>query len=137
MVRLVAPAIAQAVGQTAVVESRAGAGGTVGADMAAKAASGGYTLMVSHAAPHGIAAGIYPSLPYDPVAACTHLAMLCDTGNVLLVNKASPFRTLGEFRDAARARGVRYGSSGIGSITHLMGEVLAREANAPRLDCVP
>jgi tripartite-type tricarboxylate transporter receptor subunit TctC len=61
----------------------------------------------------------------------------CDTGNVLLVNKGSPFRTLGEFLGAARARGVRYGSSGIGSITHLMGEVLAREANAPRLDHVP
>ncbi|MFC0384297.1 Bug family tripartite tricarboxylate transporter substrate binding protein [Muricoccus vinaceus] len=135
--RLVAPGIGQALGSTIVVENRPGAGGTIGADAAAKAAPDGHTLVISHASPNGIAPGIYPSLPYDPVGDFTHIAMLCDTANVLMVNKGSPTPTLDAFLEKARGPGARYGSSGIGSITHLMGEVLTREARAPRLDHVP
>ena len=135
--RLVAPGIGAALGGTVVVENRPGAGGTIGADAAAKAVPDGHTLVISHASPNGIAPGIYPSLPYDPVGDFTHIAMLCDTANVLMVNKGSPTPTLAAFLDKARASGARYGSSGIGSITHLMGEVLTREARAPRLDHVP
>ena len=135
--RLIAPSLGQALGGTIVVENRPGAGGTIGADAAAKAAPDGHTLVVSHASPHGIAPGIYPSLPYDPVGDFTHIAMLCDTANVLMVNKGSPTPTLAAFLEKARGPGARYGSSGIGSITHLMGEVLTREARAPKLDHVP
>jgi len=135
--RLVAPGIGAALGTNLVVENRPGAGGTIGADAAAKAAPDGGTLVISHASPHGIAPGIYPSLPYDPVRDFTHVAMLCDTANVLMVNRGSPTRTLDAFLDLARTSGARYGSSGIGSITHLMGEVLTKEARAPRLDHVP
>ena len=135
--RLIAPSLGQALGGTIVVENRPGAGGTIGADIAAKAAPDGHTLVVSHASPHGIAPGIYPSLPYDPVGDFTHIAMLCDTANVLMVNKGSPTPTLAAFLEKARGPGARYGSSGIGSITHLMGEVLTREARAPKLDHVP
>ena len=67
----------------------------------------------------------------------THIAMLCDTANVLMVNKGSSTPNLDAFLDKARGPGARYGSSGIGSITHLMGEVLTREARAPKLDHVP
>ncbi|WP_458097314.1 Bug family tripartite tricarboxylate transporter substrate binding protein [Roseomonas sp. WA12] len=135
--RLVAPAIGGNLGATIVVENRPGAGGTIGADTAARAVPDGHTLVISHASPHGIAPGIYPSLPYDPVADFTHIAMLCDTANVLMVNKGSPTPNLDAFLDKARGPGARYGSSGIGSITHLMGEVLTREARAPKLDHVP
>ena len=136
--RLVTPAMGAALGQSILIENRAGAGGTIGASLAAKAAPDGYTLVVSHASPHGIAPGIYPSLPYNPVADFSHLAMLCDTGNALMVPAASPFRTLGDLLEAARnGGGMRYGTSGVGSITHLMGEVLAREARLPRLEHVP
>jgi tripartite-type tricarboxylate transporter receptor subunit TctC len=135
--RLVAPAIGQNLGGTLVVENRPGAGGTIGADAAAKAAPDGQTLVISHASPHGIAPGIYPALPYDPVGDFTHIAMLCDTANVLMVNKGSATPTLDSFITKARTTGARYGSSGIGSITHLMGEVLTREARAPKLDHVP
>jgi tripartite-type tricarboxylate transporter receptor subunit TctC len=136
--RLVTPAMGAALGQSILIENRAGAGGTIGADMAAKAAPDGYTLVVSHASPHGIAPGIYPALPYDPVGDFSHLAMLCDTGNALMVPAASPYRTLGDYLEAAKGGGgLRYGSSGVGSITHLMGEVLAQEAGLPRLEHVP
>ncbi|MCR0982258.1 Bug family tripartite tricarboxylate transporter substrate binding protein [Roseomonas populi] len=135
--RLVAPAIGANLGTTVVVENRPGAGGTIGADAAAKAAPDGTTLVISHASPHGIAAGVYPSLPYDPVADFTHVAMLCETANVLLVNKGSATPDLESFLSKARKDGARYGSSGIGSITHLLGEVLMREASVPKLDHVP
>ena len=136
--RLLTPAFSAALGQQVVVENRAGAGGSIGADLCAKAAPDGYTLVVSHASPHGIAPGIYPQLPYDPVTDFTHLAMLCDTGNALMVKADSPIRSFADYVAAARSgRGVRYGSSGIGSITHLMGEVLAKEAGLTKLDHVP
>ncbi|MBR0666079.1 tripartite tricarboxylate transporter substrate binding protein [Roseomonas hellenica] len=135
--RLVAPVLGQAIGQNVVIENRAGAGGTIGADMVAKAAPDGYTLIISHASPHGIAPGIYPQLSYDPVADFTHLGMLVDTPSALLVMARSPYRDLAQFLEAGRGAGVRYGSSGVGSTTHLFGEVLARDARAPKLDHVP
>jgi tripartite-type tricarboxylate transporter receptor subunit TctC len=135
--RLVTPALGSALGQQLVVENRAGAGGSIGADLCAKSAPDGYTLVVSHASPHGIAPGIYPQLPYDPVADFSHLAMLCDTANALMVKADSPIRSMADYLAAAKASGVRYGSSGIGSITHLMGEVLAKEAGLTKLEHVP
>ena len=135
--RLAAPALGAALGQQVVIENRAGAGGSIGADMAAKAAPDGYTLVVSHASPHGIAPGIYPQLPYDPVADFTHLAMLCDTANALMVKADSPLKSMADYLAAGRGAGLRFGSSGVGSITHLMGEVLAKEAGLSKLDHVP
>jgi len=135
--RLVAPALGAALGQSVVIDNRAGAGGTIGADLVAKSPPDGYTLVISHASPHGFAPGIYPQLPYDPVADFTHLGMLVDTPSALLVTGKSPFQTLDDLLAAARRGGVRYGSSGVGSSGHLLGEVLAKDAGAPRLDHVP
>ncbi|MCK8784440.1 tripartite tricarboxylate transporter substrate binding protein [Roseomonas sp. NAR14] len=135
--RLVAPPLGQAIGQGVVIDNRAGAGGTIGADHVAKSPADGYTLVISHASPHGFAAGIYPQLPYDPVADFTHLGMLVDTPSVILVKGDSPFRTLDDLRAAARDRNVTYGSSGIGSSGHLLGAVMERDANLPKLTHVP
>lgn len=123
--RIVVPHLSQALGQNVVLDNRAGAGGTIGADMAAKAPADGYTLVFSHASPHGIAKGIYPALPYDPVADFTHIAFVAETANTLLVKFDSPYRTLADYVAAAKAKpeGIRYGSSGIGSTTHLLGEL--------------
>ena len=119
--RLVAPALGAALGQSVLIDNRAGAGGTIGADMVAKSPPDGYSLVISHASPHGFAPGIYPQLPYDPVADFTHLGMLVDTPSALLVTGRSPFRTLDELLAAARRGSVRYGSSGVGSSGHLLG----------------
>ena len=135
--RLIAPPLGQALGATMVVENRAGAAGTIGADLVAKSAPDGYTLLISHSSPNGFAAGIYPQLPYDPVTDFTHIGMLVDTPSGLLVPGRSPFRSLADFLAAGRSQTLRFGSSGIGSSGHLLGAVLAKDGSAPMLDHVP
>lgn len=135
--RLMAPALSQALGQTVVVENRAGAGGVIGTDFVAKAAPDGYTFLVSHASVHVYSTATMPSLPFDPVTDFTHMGMLVEASNVLLVKGDSPYRTLEQYVTAAKTRAVRYGSSGIGSAPHLLGAMLSAEAAAPQLDHVP
>ena len=137
MARIAAAELAPRLGQSVLVENRVGGGGTVGADLAAKAVPDGYTLVMSHSSPHGAAAGTYPNLPYNPVEDFTHLALLAESANLLMVKGDSPLRTLADYIALARRQPVRYGSSGVGSMTHLMGEVLTRSAGLRELDHVP
>ncbi|NMJ42014.1 tripartite tricarboxylate transporter substrate binding protein [Roseomonas sp. JC162] len=135
--RLMAPVMSQALGQTVVVENRAGAGGVIGTDFVAKQPADGYTLLVSHASVHVFSTATMPTLPFHPVSDFTHMGLLVEAANVLLVKADSPYRTLDEYLAAARVRPVRYGSSGIGSAPHLLGAMLTGEANALNLDHVP
>lgn len=135
--RLMAPALSQALGQTVVVENRAGAGGVIGTDFVAKQPSDGYTLLVSHASVHVFSTATMPTLPFHPIGDFTHMGLLVEASNVLLVRANSPYQTLDQYLAAARTRPVRYGSSGIGSAPHLLGAMLTGAANAPNLDHVP
>ncbi|MGG5810441.1 Bug family tripartite tricarboxylate transporter substrate binding protein [Falsiroseomonas sp. CW058] len=135
--RLMAPMLAQALGQGVVVENRPGAGGLIGTDVVAKAPADGYTLLVSHASVHVYATATRPTLPFDPIADFTHMVHLVEAANVLLVRSNSPFQTLDQYVTAARTRPVRFGSSGIGSAPHLLGAMLSAEAAAPNLDHIP
>lgn len=135
--RLMAPAMAQALGQTVVVENRAGAGGVIGTDFVAKQPADGYTLLVSHASVHVFSAATMPTLPFHPINDFTHLGMLVEAANVLIVRADSPFKTLADYISAAKTRPVRYGSSGIGSAPHLLGAMMSSEAKAPDLEHVP
>ena len=136
--RILAPKLSAVLGTQVVVENRPGAGGTIGSDLAAKAPGDGYTLVMSHASPLGIAPGIYPKLPYDVVKDFTHISLVGHTPNVLIVPTASPYKTLADYIAAARAKPdeIGFGSSGIGSNTHLMGEQLSGLAGI-RLKHVP
>jgi len=135
--RLMAPMLSQSLGQTVVVENRAGAGGVIGTDFVAKQPADGYTLLVSHASVHVYSAATMPTLPFHPVTDFTHIGMLVEAPNVLLVKAESPYRTLDQYLTAARTRPVRYGSSGIGSAPHLLGAMLGGESAAANLDHVP
>lgn len=135
--RLMAPVMSQALGQTVLVENRAGAGGVIGTDYVAKQPADGYTLLVSHASVHVYSAATQPTLPFHPVTDFTHMGLLVEASNVLLVKANSPYRTLAEYLDAAKRQPVRYGSSGIGSAPHLLGVMLGAEARATNLDHVP
>jgi len=136
--RILAPKLTAGLGQQILVENRPGAGGTIGTDMAAKAPGDGYTLVMSHASPMGIAPGIYPKLPYDVSRDFTHITLIGHTPNILIVPADSPYKTLADYVAAAKAKpdSIAFGSSGVGSNTHLMGELLSSLAGV-KLKHVP
>jgi tripartite-type tricarboxylate transporter receptor subunit TctC len=135
--RLMAPHLSQALGQTVVVENRAGAGGLVGTDFVAKQPADGYTLLVSHASVHIYAAATRNVMPFGAVTDFTHMAMLVEAPMVILVRGQSPYTSLAQYVNDAKKKPVRYGTSGIGSANHLYGELLKIEGQAPNHDHVP
>ena len=135
--RLMAPHLSQALGQTVVVENRAGAGGLVGTDYVSKQAADGYTLLVSHASVHIYATATRRVMPFDPVNDLNHMGMLVEAPMVLLVRAQSLYETFEQYLTAAKTKPVRYGSSGIGSANHLFGEMLKIEGKVPQHDHIP
>ena len=135
--RLMAPHLSAALGQTVLVENRAGAGGLIGTEYVSRQPADGYNLLVSHASVHVYATATRRTMPFDAVSDFTHVGMLVEAPMVLLVRGASPFQTLEQYVTAAKTRPVRYGSSGIGSANHLFGELLKLEGKAPNHDHVP
>jgi tripartite-type tricarboxylate transporter receptor subunit TctC len=135
--RLMAPHLSQALGQSVVVENRPGAGGLIGTDYVAKQPADGYTLLVSHASVHIYATATRATMPCDPVADFTHMALLVEAPMVVLVRGNSPYQSFAQYMSDAKTKPVRYGTSGIGSANHLYGEVLKMEGPAPNHDHVP
>src|SRR5690349_8197904 len=112
-------------GQTIVVENRPGAGGTIAAAAAAKAAPDGYTIILV-ASGHAIVSYLYPSLPYDPLRDFTPLSFVGSSPNMMLVRTDSPFKTVADVVAAAREKPgqLSYGYAGNGTSPHLAGELL-------------
>jgi len=123
--RIVAAGLTETLGQPVVVENRSGAGGTVGADAAAKAPPDGYTLLSGGIATHGIAPVLYSKLGYDAVRDFSPLSMIGTTPNVLVVNPSFPARTVAEFVAQAKAAPgkINYGSPGVGTSPQLTMEL--------------
>jgi tripartite-type tricarboxylate transporter receptor subunit TctC len=84
-------------GQHLIVDNRAGAGGTIGTDIAAKAPADGYTLLLCGIWSHGVAPSLYKRLPYDHYKDFAPVSMIGTTPNVLVVHPAVPAKTVGEF----------------------------------------
>jgi tripartite-type tricarboxylate transporter receptor subunit TctC len=112
-------------GQAIVVENRPGAGGTIAAAVAAKAAPDGYTLILV-ASGHAIVSYLYPGLPYDPLRDFTPLSLVGSSPNMMLVREDSPYKSIAEVLAAARAKPgqLSYGYAGNGTSPHLAGELL-------------
>ena len=135
--RLLAPHLSQALSQSVVVDNRAGAGGLVGTDFAARQSPDGYNLLISHASVHVYAAATRRTMPFHPVNDFTHMGMLVEAPMLLLVRGQSPYQTLDQYVQAGKSRPVTFGTSGVGSANHLMGELLRIEGQASRLTHVP
>lgn len=133
--RIVAQKLGERLGQTIVVENRAGAGGTIGADATAKAPPDGYTLTLGTTSTHAIAAGAYSKLPYNPVTDFTPISLVAITPYLLVVNPQVPARTLSEFLALAKSQPgkMNYASAGNGTATHLAMEMLK---DAAKVDLV-
>jgi tripartite-type tricarboxylate transporter receptor subunit TctC len=122
--REVGDKLAASLKQTVIVDNRAGAGGTVGANLVAKAPADGHTLFMATIA-HAIAPGIYKSLPYDFERDLDPVALVASTPNVLIVNNDLPVKSVAELIAYAKSNPgkLNFGSAGIGSTEHLSGEL--------------
>ncbi len=133
--RIVAQRLGERLGQTVVVENRAGAGGTIGADATAKSPPDGYTLTLGTTSTHAIAAGAYSKLPYNPVTDFTPISLVAITPYLLVVNPQVQARNLNEFLALAKSQPgkLNYASAGNGTATHLAMEMLK---DAAKVDLV-
>lgn len=124
--RLLAEHLKTAFGQVVVVENKPGAGGNLAAAEAARAQSDGHTLFIGTNGTQTINQSLYHHLSYDPVADFAAIGMMWSAPHLVVVHPAIPARSLESFIAYARARPgqLSYGSSGIGSSTHLFGEMV-------------
>ncbi len=129
LARAIAPELAKAFGQSFIVDNRAGAGGNVGADIVAKSAGDGYTLLMGTVGTHGINKSLYAKLPYDPQKDFAPITLVAGVPNVMVMNaekaKALNINTVPDFVKYAKAHpGVfNMASSGNGTSIHLAGEL--------------
>ena len=128
LARILSGHLASSWGQSVVVDNRGGAGGTIAADMVAKASPDGYTLMMVPSGPFTVSASTYENLPYDTATGFAAISLLAWVTNALVVPQASPINTLQDLIKMAKEKPgqVSNASSGNGSLHHLAGEVFKR-----------
>ena len=123
--RLVAIKLSESLGQSFVIDNRAGAGGVLGSDFVAKSPPDGYVLVVSGVASHAIAPAMSGKFPYDPIKDFTHIALFGGPPSVLAVHPSIPAKDLKAFIALAKTQrtALSYGSPGNGTQGHLVGEL--------------
>ncbi len=130
--RLVAPMLSERLGQSVVVENRAGGGGAIGMGQIVRARPDGYSLLISSASNHVFHSLVSPDLGYDVREALVGIAMMVDVPNVLAVNPATGITNVPELIARIRATpgGLSFGSSGTASSNHLAGELFRMMTNS-------
>ena len=130
--RLIADKLGAKLGQQVIVENRAGAAGIIGAQTMARAKPDGYTLLMGNIGPNAINYALYKTLPYKP-ADFAPVTLVISVPNVLVVNEASPARTVADLLALARKdpAKVSFGSSGAGQSPHLSAELFKQRAGIP------
>lgn len=125
--RVIAQKLGQELGQTVVVENRAGAGTVIGAGYVAKAAPDGYTLLLDASGPLVVNPSLYKKTPYDPLKDFAPISQITSYQYALVVPQQSPAHSIDDLLAAARKKpgAVTYGSAGLGAGGHLAGELLA------------
>lgn len=129
LARILSQRMTAAWGQPVVVENKAGAGATLGADMVAKSPADGYTLLMG-AAHHTIAQSVYAKVPYHFGRDFAPVSVIAMVPNMLVVNAAVPARTIEEFVALAKSQPgkLNYGTAGAGTAHHLIGEMFKLKA---------
>jgi tripartite-type tricarboxylate transporter receptor subunit TctC len=128
--RIVARKLTENLGQSVVVENKAGAGGNIAAQQIATAPPDGYTISLSSVGPLSVSPALYKELSYDPKRDIAPITMGMVFPNVFVVNAKVPAKTLAEFVALAKAKPgeLNYASSGVGGAGHLAGELLKQRA---------
>lgn len=129
LARLFGQRLTETMGQTFVVDNRAGAGSMIGTEITARAPADGYTIILSDM-PHTINPAVYGKVPYDPVKDFTPVTLLARAPMWLFLHPGVPAKTVGEFVALAKPQPGKWtiGSGGNGSGTHLLAELLQRGA---------
>src|SRR5678809_194938 len=137
--RIMSAKLTELTGQTFLVENKTGAGGNIGADVVAKAAPDGYTLLMATVSTHAINPGLYKNMPYDPVKDFAPVGQVGVTPCVLAVHPSIPATNVKELIALLKANPDKYsyGSSGMGSILHLCGEQFKTAAGGLQAVHVP
>lgn len=137
--RVISAKISEILGQQFIVENRTGAGGNLGADVVAKSAPDGYTLLVATVSTHAINPGLYKRIPYDPIKDFVPISQVGVTPTLLGVNPAVPATDVQSLIKLIKANPGKYnfGSSGVGSILHLCGAQFAALAGGLQMTHVP
>jgi len=128
--RAIGQKLTEAWGQPVVIDNRPGAGGNIGADLVAKSAPDGYTILEGALSTHAVNVSLYSKLPYDPVRDFAPITLVAITPNVLVVNPSFPVNSVPELIAYAKAHpgALSFGSGSNGSAGHLAGELFKSEA---------
>ena len=130
LARLIGTKLTETVGWQIVIDNRGGAGGNIGLQSAAQAAPDGYTMVMGQTSNLAINPSLYSKLPYDPVRDFVPVSLVSASPVALVVSQKSPYKTLGDFVAAAKAKPgqLTFGSPGSGTVAHLTGELFQRTA---------
>ena len=126
LIRTVGQKMGESLGQTLVIDNRGGAGGAIGAELAAKAAPDGYTIMATTSGVVVVNQSLYKKLSYDPIKDFAPIAIIASLPNMLVVHPTLPVKNVQEMIALAKAKPgqMTYASGGNGTSNHLAGELL-------------
>jgi tripartite-type tricarboxylate transporter receptor subunit TctC len=127
--RVLSQRLSESLGQPVVIDNRGGAGGIVGADIVAKSAPDGYTLLMSSSGIQSFQPMLYKSLPYDAAKDFTQVALFASVPNVVVVANKVPASNLKDLVEYSRKNQLFMGSAGNGSVTHMIGELFQHRTN--------
>ena len=133
--RVIADKLSGAMGQPFIIDNQAGAGGAIATQITARAKPDGYTLMIGYVATHATNPAVKKNLGYDAIKDFTPIAMIGGTPNLLVVARGVPVNTLQEFVAYAKANPgkVDYGTSGVGTLNHLVMEQFKHASGVPSM----
>lgn len=129
--RLLQPHLQQALGQSIIIENRAGAGGSIGSGVAAKAAPDGNTWLFVFDT-HGVNPSLYPNMPFDTLKDLAPVMLIGKGSMVLTAHSSTPYKTFNEMLQVARGKpgAINYGSIGTGSLAHLAMTAMGNQLKA-------
>lgn len=124
--RVMAEQLAQSLGQNVVIDNRGGATGNIGTELAARAIPDGYTLLMGNVAPNAVNVSLFEKLGFDPVKDFSPVSLVAVTPNILVAHPSMPVKTVADLVALAKAKpgSLNFPSAGVGSSSHLAGEML-------------